>query len=304
MALDWGFDGTNAGWVDAPDLVAECAARNGFLDWGSTEAATLSSADIPKEFMFCNLERKVLGKIIDPKDQGEYGYCTGFGTANAAERTLVAQIAAGESYQYKKIAPEVIYAGGRYDAGYRWAGDGSTGAACAAFVKNKGAAPRDKYGSYDLNKYLADAARTWARSGLPDAVLQAAKQFPVQEVAKITTWAQAKQALVQGHAIVICSSTGFKQTRNLNGIAEASGVWQHAMCLQGWAMIDNEECPNIVNSWNSYFKGPQGPYSPGDHCFYARWKVVDAMLGKGDSYALIGVKGAKLNRKLLEWGAD
>ncbi len=153
MALDWGFDGCNAGWVDAPDLVAECASRNGFLDWGSTEAATLSAADIPKEFMFCNLERKVLGKIIDPKDQGEFGYCTGFGTANAAERTLVAQIAAGEPYQYKKIAPEVIYAGGRYDAGYRWMGDGSTGAACAAFVKNKGAAPRDQYGSCDLNKY-------------------------------------------------------------------------------------------------------------------------------------------------------
>lgn len=301
MALGWGQDNYDGGWVNDPVAVASCAKANGFLEWGATEAASLSEAELPKDFMFCELERKILGKPIDPKDQGSYGFCTGFGTANAAERTLIAQMVAGESWEYKKLASEVIYSGGRYDAGYSWAGDGSTGAACAAFVKAKGAPPRAKYGDVDLNTYQADAARTWARRGLPSAVLEAAKQFPVQEVAKITNWQDAKKALVQGHCILVCSTFGFKQTRNANGIAEASGTWRHAMCIQGWALIEGEDCGSIVNSWGEYFKGPQGPYSPGNHCFYARAKVVDAMLRQNDSYALIGVKGATLNRKLLKW---
>lgn len=304
MALDWGFDGCNAGWVDAPDLVAECASRNEFLDWGSTEAATLDVESLPDEMLSLTNEIKVLGKRIDVRDQGEFGFCCGFGTVGAAERTLIARIAKGDSFAYKKSAPEVNYAGGRYDAGYRWMGDGSTAAASAAFIKNKGLCYRDIYGSYDLTEYQANAARGWARAGLPEPVLTAAKQFPCEAIAKITTWAQAKQAMAQGHYITVASSFGFKQTRDTDGVLTAWGRWLHCMLLAGWVKIKGEDHAHLVNSWGKYFKGPQGKYPIGDDGGYIHWKVAEAMLAQKDSYAIIGTAGAKLDKRLLNWGGD
>lgn len=304
MALEWGQDGCNAGWVDAPDLVAECASRNGFLDWGSTEAAMLDTATLPKTSLSLYNEIKVLGKRLDYKDQDEAGFCAGFGTCNAAERTLIARIVKGDSFVYKKTAPEVNYAGGRYDAGYRWMGDGSTGAASAAFGKKHGFCVRDVYAGYDLTKYQVEAARGWARAGLPAPVMAGANLYPCEEIAKVTTWAQAKQAMAQGHYITIASNYGFRRTRDLNGVITASGVWKHVMCLAGWDTINDADHAHLVNSWGAYFTGPQGKHPIGDDGAFVHWKTIEAMLSQQDSYAIIGTKGAKLDKRLLTWGGD
>lgn len=305
MTMDWGeATDYNAGWVDDPIAVAECVAKNGFLDWGSTEAATLDVKDLPDDFLSVNTEIKVLGKRLDYKDQGEHGFCAGAGTNNAGERTLVARIAKGDPFLYKKSALEVTYAGGRYDAGYRWAGDGSTTAASAAFLKKHGLCVRDIYGSYDLTKYQADAARTWARSGLPAPVLAGANLYPCEEIAKITKWSDAKQAMAQGHYVAVGSSYGFKRTRDKDGVLTPSGTWQHVMSFGGWVKINGEDHAHLINSWGAYFTGPQGKYPIGDDGGYIHWKVAEAMLSKNDSYAIIGTVGAKLDKRLLTWGGD
>jgi len=301
MALGWGQDNYDGGWVNDQEAIASCARANAFLEWGATEAASLDSSELPPEFLSTLVEIKTLGKRIPYKNQGSAGFCCGAGTHGAAERTLVARIAKGDPFVWKETAFEVGYAGGRYDAGYSWAGDGSTGAATAAFVKNKGLCVRDKYDKYDLNNYLVDEARVWARKGLPAPVLAGAKQFPCEEIAKIKTWAEAKQAMAQGHFITVASSYGFNRKRDKNGVLTAWGRWLHCMLFGGYTQIDGVDHAHLINSWDDYFQGPEGKYPIGNDGGYVHWKTTEAMLAQGDSYAIIGTTGAKLDKRLLKW---
>jgi hypothetical protein len=116
----------------------------------------------------------------------------------------------------------------------------------------------------------------------------------------VTSWQQAKKALVQGYGISICSGQGFSMRRGANGIAEAKGSWAHCMCLCGFVTIDGKEYGRIDNSWGpNAHTGPVGPGNPGPEGFYAASSVIDRMLKEKDSFAFSCVEGFPLRK--IRW---
>ena len=110
---------------------------------------------------------KATGAQIPARNQGQVGSCTAFGGACADEYLQCVQIVSGTcACQFKTVAQEVIYGGGRVQiGGGKMRGDGSTGAWTAQWVQKYGIVPRGVYGSIDLTSYSEARCRQYGNSG-------------------------------------------------------------------------------------------------------------------------------------------
>jgi hypothetical protein len=80
--------------------------------------------------------------------------------------------------------------------------------------------------------------------------------------------------------------------RDSNGICEPSRKWIHCMALIDYATINGREYGRIENSWGpNAHTGPLGPGNPPSSGFYADSKVINGILGQGDSWAFSAVQG-------------
>lgn len=289
------------GWIDSPIAVAEIV---NFLPESDVSVTPIGeTVDLPKHCYLWDAVRQVTGELLPPRDQGKVGSCVAFGTVRAIEYTMAAEILAGQPEAFIPLAPEPVYGGSRVEVGKRKLGgrDGSIGAWAAEFVKNWGLVPAQQIGSHDLTVYSQFRCRHWGQEGCPDDLEPAAKMHPVRSITRVTTWQQAKQALVNGYGIALCSSQGFAMKRNEWGEAKASGTWQHCMCLAGFHTLDNgRELGRIDNSWgSSAHTGPTGPGLPGPEGFYADSDVIAGMLAKGDCWVFATVEG--FPRRQIPW---
>jgi hypothetical protein len=292
------------GWVSDPDAVDQVVAMQPFATFSDTEAGQMMPLSaLPDKVYLWDAARKVIGKLLPPRNQGQVGSCVAFGCCRAIEYTMLCEIAAGEAEEFRDLCTEVNYGGGRVEVGrgQLGRGDGSIGAWSAEFAKRWGVIDRGVYGKYDLTQYSEARCRAYGASGVPDDLEPEVRKFPVSMITLVTTVEEAKKALAAGYGISVASGQGFRMTRDANGVCAAVGNWAHQMCICGYATIDNKVFFRIDNSWGANaHTGPTGPGSPGPEGFYAAESVVARMLAQKDSFAYSGVNGFK-PRNIIDW---
>ena len=180
----------------------------------------------------------------------------------------------------------MIYGGSRVEiGGGRVRGDGSVGAWAARFVKEYGIVPRDLYGRYDLRIYSERLCREFGRYGVPDNLESLAKEHPVRDVARVTTWNECRAAIKNGYPVLVCSSQGFDLERDADGFSHPHGVWYHAMAVVG-VRGGKRAGGFLLNSWGpDVHSGPRVPKDAPVAGFWVEAKTLDRMLGQGDSWA-------------------
>jgi hypothetical protein len=288
------------GWVADPAEVAAVVARVNPPVFADTPAGR--AEDLPPAVYLWKAYERLPARGPPVKNQGQVGSCVSFGTNAAVERTLAAQVAGGQPWEWVRFAEEATYGGSRVEVGGgRIRGDGSVGAWAAEFVTRWGLIPRDRYDGADLTAYDEARCRLWGDRGVPDALEAVARKFPVKDTTRITAWADAKKALASGYGIAVCSNQGFAMRRDANGVARASGSWAHCMCLDGYHTDGGREYGHITNSWGgTAHAGPVGWGNPNPDGFWAEAAVVDRMLRQGDSWAFSGATGFP-RRVLPDW---
>lgn len=283
------------GWVDDPVAVQAVQATLPRPVFAMTPTAAIPAADLPAEvFLWKFYERLFAGKKTPTRNQGQVGSCVSFGTAAAVERTMCAEIAAGQPEEFKDLVQEVIYAGSRVEVGGgRLRGnDGSLGAWAADWCRKWGVVARGQYGSLDLSAYSESRAKQWGDSGVPDELEAEAKAHAVTDVTQVQTTEDAQKALAAGYGIAVCSQQGFAMQRNADGVCEAQGSWAHCMCCDGYATFAGGLHFHIDNSWGpNAHTGPVGAGDPSTSGFWAKASAFARMLNAGDSWVFAGVNG-------------
>lgn len=289
------------GWVPDRDEVRVVASTLPQPNFDVTPAYREVYAG-PDDVFLWDACRKVLGRLIPPRDQGNVGSCVAFGTASAIEHLLCVQAANGANEEYRDLAQEIIYGGSRVEiGGGRIRGDGSVGAWAAKFVVDYGVLPRGTFGRFDLRAYDVPRCREFGRTGVPDELEPEVRRHPVKAVSNVKSWAEARAAIRNGYPVIVCSNQGFRSTRGADGFCSPGGTWYHCMALVG---VRGGDRPGgfLLNSWGERFhSGPVGPGDPSPAGFWADAGVLDRMLKQGDSWAFSGVKGFP-SRK-LDWYA-
>lgn len=287
------------GWVNDPEAVAAVVATLPVKSFSETPAFR---GPEPEQVFLWESARKVLGHTIPCRNQGSVGACVSFGSACAVEHLQCVQIAIeGRQEEYKDICQEVIYGGSRVQiGGGRIRGDGSVGAWAIQFGQKYGEVARDKYPGYDLSNYNEQTCRGFGRNGVPDGLLQIAKDRIIKGGTPVQTTEECRKALASGYPVTVASNQGFSMTRDRDGFARAQGTWGHQMCILGY---QKGLRPGfwIQNSWGAEaFSGPVGVGNPPDGGFWAEERVVAGMLAQNDSWAYADLNGFP-RRQLDDW---
>lgn len=246
------------GWIPLPAEVDRiCDAKPNVMF--SDAAPHLKGIGDGKNVLFWEAEEKVLGKQLDCLHQTR-GTCVSMGMAKACEDLVNIEIAwLGERESWPgRISTEIIYAGSRVEIGKGQLGgesdEGSLGVWAAEWVTKYGVVPRGKYGSIDVTEHNDDlACRLGARgAGVPSDIESIAKQHPISDYAKVTTYEQVRDALAAGKPVTVASSIGYTDTRDAEGTCRASGTWMHQMMYRGCLILKGNK-PRIAQqqSWGT-----------------------------------------------------
>lgn len=260
---------------------------------------------------FWKAEEVVLGGVL-PSYHQTIGSCVSQGFGRAAQDQVLIDISDRRDQEHvpddvnrsKLVATEPIYGGSRNEIGGGRLGnsDGSVGSWAARWVQEYGILFRKKYGKYDFSQPDESLAKRWGNrgAGVPDELEPQAKDHPIVEVSVVQRWEAARDALVAGNSVTICSSRGFTTTRQA-GFCKPSGSWNHCMVLRGAGVAKGNRPFGIIqNSWGD--NNPSGPNKltletgevidlPGG-CFAADAEVIDRdILRSGDCHVLSGIRG-------------
>ena len=294
----------DAGWIDKPDAVEAVVDTLAYKTFGDTPAGRLVLGDLPKEVALWRNCANITGQPTLPvMNQGEAGFCVGFGTCRAIEYTNLQEIVGGDPETFKLLARGITYAGSRVEIGKGQIGrgDGSIGAWAAKFSTEYGCLDQGIYEGYDLTKYNVSLIREWAyKSGIPDKLEPYIKQHKVNNTTLVLNIDEARKALAQGYAIAVCSNQGFTTTRDKNGICYPKGNWAHCMMCSGYTWIGSDLYFFIENSWGAYMgKSNPAPMGANLATFLCKGDTFSRMLAAKDSFAFAGVNG--FLRRKLDW---
>lgn len=287
------------GWSDQPEAVEAVASTLPFPSFGATPAAQTDS--LPDHVYLWEAPKKVIGKLLPPRNQLQVGSCVAHGTVRAIEYTNLVEIANGEPEEFLEFDPMSLYGGSRVQIGGGKLGrqDGSVGAWGAKWAVQYGMLSKDLYGQWDLRTYTEYLCRKLGATGCPTELEPLAKKHPVMGMTKVTNWADAKKALAAGNCIAICSNQGFTMARDKDGFCSPKGIWSHCMCLCGY-QTGRREGGRLDNSWGANaHTGEVGAGDPGPEGFWVEASILDKMLGYGDSWAFSKVEGFPLVRPRL-----
>lgn len=231
--------------------------------------------------------RQVTGRHL-PTFRQEIGDCVSMGAANAVNYLACMEIARQHDRErYRPAYPPYLYGisrvqigGGRLDDG-----DGSLGVWAADGVRRHGVLAADEPG---VPPYSGNVAREWGRRpGPPAQLIAQAQPHCVRSTAPVRTYAQVRDAIVNGYPVTVASTVGFRMRpmvdRNKHWGVPA-GSWAHQMCLVGCDDDDARPGCYCINSW-----GPDAHGKPADDAppggFWIDASVVERMVGQDDSFA-------------------
>jgi hypothetical protein len=223
----------------------------------------------------------VLGKYPDYPAQ-QIGDCVSFGHGHGNDLLQCIEIGLGEPVEYRETDTEFIYAASREVAGILGDGDGSYGAAAVKAMTTIGMVAREMLDGDGA--YSGERAQEWGRTGPPPEVEAKAAPYKLGSAALVSTWDDLVAAVTNGHPVTICTGQGFHLTRDSDGFCSAQGRWGHCMVIGGLRFDRPGAC--ILQSW-----GPDVPSGPvvldqPSYSFWADQRVIEGILGDGDSWAL------------------
>jgi len=218
-----------------------------------------------------------------------HGYGLGIDILTAVQmyQSIVPQEWVAES------ATEIIYGGCRVQTCSvgRIPGDGAIGTDAAAFVNKYGILLRQKYigGRYDYSIYSGELARALGRTGVPVALQSLCRLHPVQTIALVNTWEEARDAVANGYPVIMCSNVGFSTRggRDREGfLVPGRQPWYHAMLIAG--IDDNAKRPGglIINSWGTDWIDGRVRLNQPVGSFWCDASVIDRAMRQGDSVAI------------------
>lgn len=301
-------ESSRMGWVapELPDDVAEFRVVGSLP--GYTSEGTVSN--------LWDFSQRINDGEHFPTYRQEVGDCVANGAANAVNYLQAVQlgqtpepfwavdeesgdVALTGPPEFRTAHRPFIYGVSRTDpklGNKRLRGDGSTGYWAAYACRDIGviAATGD-----DVPKYNGSLARKWGKSGPPKKFINQAKEFRVREVALVTSYEAARDALASGYPVTIASNQGFVMKpveSDGKSWGKPKGNWNHQMCLIG--VDDTVQGPfggpkgavYCLNSWGATAHGkPADDAPPGG--FWIDRRTADRILSQKDSWAYSNFDG-------------
>jgi hypothetical protein len=230
------------------------------------------------------------------------GDCVSHGTRNACDVSRAVEIDVHREREgwIARGATEAIY-GARGHSG-----QGMSCARAATFVSENGGilVRKDYKGIIDLSKYNGNIGANWGGRGLPDPVIDLANDHQIKTVSLVKTIEEARDALANGYGLAVCSSYGFSNKRDKNGIANTSGSWAHCMAWIACDDTGSEPLFLVQNSWGKWNDGGHPAWGPiPDGSFLIRAEVAAGMLAQNGSYAFSQFDGFPV-QKLPSYGFE
>jgi len=216
---------------------------------------------------FWDFVEKVTGSTL-PNIPQEIGDCVSWGLRNAIDHLACFEIVKlGDNEEFQPSFPPYFYGISRVQIGGGRLGnsDGSLGIWGAEGVK--------KYGvlsSTYAPKYTGGVAKDWGRNGPPKDKIEYGKKHLVKEFARIRSYEQLRDALMNGYPASIASMRGFSMQLQYDPNTGKSWFtgrdsWPHQMTIIG--IDDNPKRPGVfrLNSWGPNAHGEQkdGPNGGG-----------------------------------------
>ena len=208
------------------------------------------------------------------------GDCVSHGCKNACLTTLACELASGEPDEVTgKVEgkPEIPVAGVKDGALstemiYVWrvgqmgprSMDGWTCSDAAKHVTtNAGLWLRKKYDQFgfDLTKYSVNNIRRYLGRTPPDDVRDYGRQYLARTATNVRGREQVRDFLAAGYGVFFCSSLGWSNSRNEDGVSYTRGSWAHS---QSWIGYDDrpetirkyrEPLVCVLNSWGRWNRG-------------------------------------------------
>ena len=226
------------------------------------------------------------------------GSCVGFGSARAASNRECIEIAElGKPWQWVGgVSPGWVYAASRTITQTNDNGQGSTGAWAAEALTKWGSCFARQYDRYDLRKYDPQQILKWQREGVPRALIDAAKPFPVLSCYRVKSVEEAKVFINNGVPLYTCSTLGYGNgARDQHGFCQRSGRWPHCMMIDGYRLPSTgREGFHQTNSWGPGFgSGPKWPDHMPDGSWWISVQDMSSQIAAGDTWAIGGVTGFK-----------
>jgi len=241
-------------------------------------------------------------------NQGNVGSCVGCMGSRVADVTAAADIHQRREPERWPVnsnrrpiisSPEYCYAVSRQvvDGLGRW--DGSTGSAMARAFQEIGTTHQRPHGlEHDLSRYSSQRAREWARRGVPDAVLDAAREHPFRSAVRVQSCEHAAALIQNGYAFGICSGLAWSTRRDKDGFSRrVRPGWSHAMAVVGYLVTRRGRRGFIVqNSWSSSWGSGPVPFSDfPTGSFVCEWSDMADVLRSGDCWSYGGYKGFQIS---------
>ena len=243
-------------------------------------------------------------------NQGNVGSCVGCMGSRVADLTAACDI-----YQRRQperwptnsngrpliSSPEYCYGAARLVVGNLGRWDGATGSGMARAFKEIGTAYQKPYSlKVDLSRYSSTRAREFARRGIPDEVLEAAREHPFRATVRVTSCEQAGALIQNGYGIGICSGLAWNDRRDRDGFSRrVRPGWSHAMSVVGYLVTAEGRSGMIIqNSWGAdWISGPTPALCPDlpAGSFVCDWHDFESVVSSGDCWAYGGFKGFELS---------
>lgn len=234
------------------------------------------------------LGKRLTGAFL-PAQRQDRGTCVSRGWSLACNLRQYAQIAAGKREKFQRVSHAVIYGGSREVGGMLGGGDGSFGEAAAKWVSKGGLCTIEEVD----DEYTSDVkAIQYGSRGVPADLKKLAIDNLVTDVAMVTSFEEAANAIWSGRPVPVCSDQGFTMTRDADGFCRPSGTWNHCMLFGAVVVLPSgQRGLGCGQSWGQ--NTPSGPLllNCPDYVFGVEESVVNRMLGQRDSFTVNDVDG-------------
>lgn len=219
---------------------------------------------------FWDFAKQVTGDYL-PNTPQEIGDCVSWGLKHAVDHLACFEIVRlGQREEFRPSFAPYFYGVSRIQigGGELGGGDGSLGIWGAEGVKKYGVLRADHEG---VPAYAGAVAKKWgARPGPPKEFLEVGRNHLVKEFARISSYEELRDALVNGYPCTIASMRGFNMQLAFDQKTNrhwwtGRDQWPHQMNIIG--IDDDPRRPGIYrgNSWGPTAHGPQqdGPAGGG-----------------------------------------
>jgi len=209
------------------------------------------------------------------------GDCVSHGCKNACLTTLGCELAAGEPDEVtgkiegkpeisaEGISQGVLSTEAIYWYRYPQMGRSMDGWICSAAARevttNAGLWIRKDYPDlgFNLTKYSAGNIRHYLGRRPPEEVTKQGQQHLIRTATNVKGFEQVRDFLAAGYGVFFCSSLGWSNSRNEDGVSYPRGSWAHS---QSWIGFDQrpetvrkykEPLVLVLNSWARWNRGPR-----------------------------------------------